>query len=79
MRASTVSLIVDWPVGLGADGNEGVADFVWRVPGTIGYAALAFARAKRLNVPRSATRPADSCSRPSTVPPPPPSREGAPR
>lgn len=41
---------VDWPTGVSATGNEGLSDFVWKAPGTIGYCALTFARAKRLKV-----------------------------
>lgn len=39
---------VAFPVGLSADGSEGVSEFVWRVPGTLGYVSLTYARAKRL-------------------------------
>lgn len=34
---------VQWPVGVGGDGNEGVADKVKEVPGAVGYAELAYA------------------------------------
>lgn len=34
---------VDWPVGLGGEGNEGVAAFVQEVPGSIGYVEFAYA------------------------------------
>jgi phosphate transport system substrate-binding protein len=40
---------VEWPVGFASNGNEGVSELVWKSPGTIGYASLTFARAKRLN------------------------------
>src|SRR5262249_13840339 len=41
---------VAWPAGVSAIGNEGVSEFLYNVPGTIGYCALSFARAKRLKV-----------------------------
>ncbi len=34
---------VNWPVGLGGKGNEGVAGFVKQTPGSIGYAELSYA------------------------------------
>ncbi|HXH72183.1 MAG TPA: phosphate ABC transporter substrate-binding protein PstS [Mariprofundaceae bacterium] len=34
---------VAWPVGLGGKGNEGVAAFVGKVPGSIGYVEYAYA------------------------------------
>lgn len=34
---------VDWPVGLGGKGNEGVAGLVQQTPGAIGYVELAYA------------------------------------
>lgn len=34
---------VDWPTGLGGKGNEGVANFVHRIPGSIGYVEYAYA------------------------------------
>jgi phosphate transport system substrate-binding protein len=43
-------LFVRWPVGLLAEGNQGLSDLVWKAPGTIGYCSLNFARAKRLKV-----------------------------
>jgi len=41
---------VDWPVGLGGKGNEGVASYVQRVPGAIGYVEYAYAKQNRLPV-----------------------------
>jgi phosphate transport system substrate-binding protein len=43
-------LFVPWPVGLLAEGNQGVSDFVWEAPGTISYCSLNFARAKHLGI-----------------------------
>lgn len=34
---------VNWPTGLGAKGNEGVAGMIKQIPGTIGYIELAYA------------------------------------
>ena len=39
---------VQWPVGLGGKGNEGVAGQVKQTPGAIGYVELAYARQNRL-------------------------------
>lgn len=35
---------VNWPVGLGGKGNDGVAAFVQRLPGSIGYVEYAYAK-----------------------------------
>jgi ABC-type phosphate transport system, periplasmic component len=35
---------VQWPVGLGAKGNDGVAGQVKQTPGAIGYVELAYAQ-----------------------------------
>ena len=40
---------VTWPVGTGADGNEGVAEHVKKTPGSIGYVDLADAFRKSLS------------------------------
>src|SRR5689334_22097808 len=39
---------VQWPVGLGAKGNEGVAGQVKQLPGSIGYIELAYAKQNKL-------------------------------
>lgn len=39
---------VQWPAGLGAKGNEGVAGQVKQTPGAIGYVELAYAKQNRL-------------------------------
>jgi phosphate transport system substrate-binding protein len=41
---------VQWPVGLGGKGNEGVAGQVKQTPGAIGYVELAYARQNKLPV-----------------------------
>jgi len=40
---------VPWPVGSAAPGNEGVAEYVMRTPGSIGYVELAFAYRRQLS------------------------------
>jgi phosphate transport system substrate-binding protein len=39
---------VQWPLGLGGKGNEGVAAFVQRVPAAIGYVEFAYAKQNKL-------------------------------
>ncbi|MEJ7137700.1 phosphate ABC transporter substrate-binding protein PstS [Amphibiibacter pelophylacis] len=39
---------VNWPVGTGGKGNEGVAQFVQRLPGAIGYVEYAYAKQGKL-------------------------------
>ena len=39
---------VQWPVGLGGKGNEGVAAFVQRLPGAIGYVEYAYAKQNKM-------------------------------
>ncbi|GAC1478888.1 MAG: phosphate ABC transporter substrate-binding protein PstS [Gemmatimonadaceae bacterium] len=41
---------VQWPVGLGAKGNEGVAGQIKQTPGAIGYVELAYAKQNNLPV-----------------------------
>ena len=40
---------VQWPVGLGGKGNEGVAAFVTRIPGSLGYVEFAYAKQGKLS------------------------------
>jgi len=40
---------VQWPVGLGGKGNEGVAAFVQRIPGSIGYVEFAYALQNKMS------------------------------
>ena len=40
---------VEWPVGLGGKGNEGVAGLVSQQPGSIGYVELAYATENKLS------------------------------
>jgi phosphate transport system substrate-binding protein len=39
---------VNWPVGLGGKGNEGVADLIRQLPGRVGYIELAYAQQIKL-------------------------------
>lgn len=39
---------VNWPVGLGGKGNEGVAAFIQRIPGSIGYVEYSYAKKNKL-------------------------------
>ncbi|MBL8515676.1 MAG: phosphate ABC transporter substrate-binding protein PstS [Betaproteobacteria bacterium] len=39
---------VQWPIGLGGKGNEGVAAFVQRIPNSIGYVEYAYAKQNKL-------------------------------
>lgn len=41
---------VNWPVGIGAKGNEGVAGQIKQTPGAIGYVELAYAKQNQLAV-----------------------------
>jgi len=43
---------VKWPVGIGGKGNEGVANYVHRVAGSIGYVEFAYAKQNNLNYVR---------------------------
>jgi phosphate transport system substrate-binding protein len=43
-----VGTAVQWPLGLGGKGDEGVATFVKRLPGAIGYVEYGYARANQL-------------------------------
>lgn len=48
---------LQWPVGMGAKGNEGVAGQVKQTPGAIGYVELAYARQN--NLPFASVQDAD--------------------
>jgi len=41
---------VNWPTGVGGKGNEGVASYVQKITGSIGYVEYAFARQNKLAV-----------------------------
>jgi phosphate transport system substrate-binding protein len=40
---------VNWPVGAGGKGNEGVAAFVGRLPNSIGYLEYAYVKQNKMN------------------------------
>src|ERR1700726_2209439 len=42
--------VANWPVGIAAQGNEGIGDQVRRTPNSIGYTDYAYAEANRLRV-----------------------------
>jgi phosphate transport system substrate-binding protein len=43
------SVSVDWPVGIGGKGNDGVAAFVKQTPGAIGYVEYAYAKQNHMD------------------------------
>ena len=40
---------VNWPIGTGGKGNEGVAQFVSRIPNSIGYVEYAYVKQNKMN------------------------------
>jgi phosphate transport system substrate-binding protein len=50
------AVAVDWPVGIGAKGNEGVAGNVAQTAGSIGYVEYAYAKQNRLGYTRMINR-----------------------
>jgi phosphate transport system substrate-binding protein len=40
---------VNWPIGVGGKGNEGVAAFVQRLPNSIGYVEYAYAKQNKMS------------------------------
>ena len=49
MRNVGASTAVQWPVGTGGKGNEGVASYVQRIKGSIGYVEYAYALQNKMN------------------------------
>ena len=47
---------VAWPTGVGGKGNEGVASYVQRIDGAIGYVEYAYAKQNRLSVAKMINR-----------------------
>ncbi len=47
---------VAWPVGVGGKGNEGVASYVQRIDGAIGYVEYAYAKQNKLAVAKMVNR-----------------------
>ena len=56
---------VNWPTGTGGKGNDGVAAFVQRLPGAIGYVEWAYAKQNKMAY-TALQNPAGSVVRPST-------------
>jgi phosphate transport system substrate-binding protein len=50
---------VKWPTGVGGKGNEGVASYVQRIDGAIGYVEYAYAKQNRMAVARVKNRGGD--------------------
>ena len=69
-----------WPVGYGADGNQGVASTILRIPGSIGYAEDSYTAGTAINsagianrdgnyvTPTPATITADAAAKPAITP-----------
>ena len=47
---------VNWPTGVGGKGNEGVANYVGRIDGAIGYVEYAYAKQNKLKVAKMVNR-----------------------
>jgi phosphate transport system substrate-binding protein len=47
---------VNWPAGVGGKGNEGVANYVARIDGAIGYVEYAYAKQNKLAVAKMVNR-----------------------
>jgi phosphate transport system substrate-binding protein len=47
---------VSWPAGVGGKGNEGVASYVQRIDGAIGYVEYAYAKQNNLSVAKMTNR-----------------------
>jgi phosphate transport system substrate-binding protein len=47
---------VRWPTGVGGKGNEGVANYVGRIDGAIGYVEYAYAKQNKLKVAKMVNR-----------------------
>lgn len=45
------STAVNWPIGAGGKGNEGVSAFVQRLPNSIGYVEYAYAKQNKMSYP----------------------------
>jgi phosphate transport system substrate-binding protein len=69
---------VDWPVGIGARGNEGVAGSVALIKGAIGYVEYAYAKQNKLTYARLLNRAGKArlCPLSSRSAPLPPTRTG---
>ena len=69
-----VNTAVQWPVGIGAKGNEGVANNVANTKGSIGYVEYAYAKQNKLThtkMVNKAGKTVDADRRPASRPRPP--------
>ena len=69
-----VNTALQWPVGIGAKGNEGVANNVGQTKGSIGYVEYAYAKQNKLThtkMVNKAGKTVSSRRRPPSRPPPP--------
>ena len=72
---STVA--VEWPTGIGVNGNEGVANSVARIKGAIGYVEYAYATQYRLTYTKLINRDGKAVAPAvAAFAPPPPTRTG---
>ena len=73
---------VEWPVGIGAKGNEGVANNVMQTKGSIGYVEYAYAKQNKLSHTRMINAAGKTVApeprRPSRPPPPTPTGRASP-
>ena len=56
---------LNWPVGVGGKGNEGVAGLVTQTPGSLGYVELVYALQNKISYGAVQNRPASSSARSS--------------
>jgi len=54
------NISVNWPVGLGGKGSEGVSGLIRRTPFSLGYLELLYANKMELSLERLKIRPANS-------------------
>ena len=71
-----VNTSLQWPVGIGAKGNEGVANNVANTKGSVGYVEYAYAKQNKLTFTKMINKDGKTVSvrprRPSRPPPPTP-------
>ena len=70
---------VEWPVGVGAKGNEGVANTVANTKGAIGYVEYAYAKQNKLTHTKMVNKDGKVVARPSKASSRPPRRRIGPR
>ena len=73
---------VQWPAGIGAKGNEGVANNVAQTKGSIGYVEYAYAKQNKLTFTKMVNKAGKTVvadrRRPSRPPPPTPTGSRSP-